>query len=167
MLDTLIEVEGEERGVAVHSLDWLAQRVRWHLDRAETLARVVLGLADDGSIIGHAIYRIESRDDDPYGLIATTYVVPEFRKLGVASSFLNEAHRWFCEQGVNTSSTWTSGTNSRLIALYQKHGYEVVDHGPNGVNGTPMVKLGIRMSQHESHPSVDVSHGHAVRCGSY
>ena len=55
MRATLIEVEGEETGITLYSLDWLRQRVRWHLDPACSLAAVLLAEETDGSIVGHSI----------------------------------------------------------------------------------------------------------------
>ena len=38
MRETLIEVLGEERGTALYSMDWLRNRVLWHLDPTQTSA---------------------------------------------------------------------------------------------------------------------------------
>ena len=42
MLETLVEVEGTERGLQVHSIEWLEQRVRWHLDAASVTGLVLV-----------------------------------------------------------------------------------------------------------------------------
>jgi GNAT superfamily N-acetyltransferase len=143
MRDTLIEVEGESRGTTMYSLQWLEDRLRWHLNPANTTAQVLVAISESGSIIGHTIYRIESQDLDSFGLISTTYVLPSARKSGLAASFLSRAHEWFKSHGISTSCTWTSSTNTPLIALYKKFGYEIVDEGPNDLTGTTMIKLGV------------------------
>ena len=142
MWDTLLEVEGPQRGAAIHAPSWLDERLRWHLDPARTTAKVLLAIGPEADIVGHAIFRIEARDSDAFGLVVTTYVVPSARQSGWAAKLLDQGHAWFRSQGVSRTCTWTSGTNTALIALYRKLGYDFVDHGPNGITGTPMVKLG-------------------------
>jgi len=132
MRATLIEVEGEDAGGTMYSMDWLRDRVRWHLDA-------------DGHIVGHTIYRIESDAGAlgaaPFGLISTTYVVPEARRLGVAQRLLTHAEAWFRERRVPLACTWTSETNSPLIGLYARNGYVEAERGPNQLTQTMMVRL--------------------------
>jgi hypothetical protein len=83
MRATLVEVEGEEAGGGMYSMDWLRDRVRWHLDGRA--AEVVVAEDPAGAIVGHTIYRIEAdADDAPFGLVSTTYVVPQARRRRVA-----------------------------------------------------------------------------------
>jgi GNAT superfamily N-acetyltransferase len=172
MRDTLIEVEGEEHGASMYSLEWLAERVRWHLDPSQTTARVMLAERDSTeetlhgprnstststgnashSIVGHCIVRVDGRAAPPagageaaIGLIVTTYVCPEFRRHGLAARFLQEAEQWVMAHGLSHLATWTSATNTPLIALYQRCGYAEVDSAPNDLTGTPMVMLGKRL----------------------
>ena len=42
MRQTLIEVEGEVRGADLYSMDWLRARVRWHLDKNQSTAAVLV-----------------------------------------------------------------------------------------------------------------------------
>jgi hypothetical protein len=56
MRATLIEVEGEALGASLHSLDWLRERVRWHLDHP--CAAVWLALQGE-AIVGHSLVRAE------------------------------------------------------------------------------------------------------------
>ena len=131
-----------------YSLQWLEDRLRWHLDPTLSCAQVLV--ATSGSeIVGHTIFRIEPPISNPFGLISTTYVLPSARKNGWAAKFLQHAHAWFVSKGARFSGTWTSATNQPLISLYQKCGYSVVEHGPNDLTGTPMVKLGLHLS-HEA-----------------
>ncbi len=62
MRQTLVEVEGEEAGMALYTMQWLRDRVRWHLDPASTTGRVFLAEGPGGQVLGHAIVRIEADD---------------------------------------------------------------------------------------------------------
>lgn len=143
MRATLVEVEGETAGGGMYTMAWLRDRVRWHLGRQD--AEVVAADPGDGAMIGHSIYRVEaavaSTATDPFGLISTTYVLPESRRLGVAQLLLEQAERWFVNKGLRTSCTWTSATNAPLIALYQRNGYAEAERGANALTHTMMVRL--------------------------
>ncbi|OWQ46176.1 hypothetical protein CDL60_16390 [Roseateles noduli] len=143
MRATLIEVEGEDAGGTMYSMDWLRDRVRWHLDGRA--AEVIVAEDAAGRILGHTIYRIESDagapSAAPFGLISTTYVVPEARRLGVAQRLLTHAEAWFREHRVPLACTWTSNTNSPLIGLYARNGYVEAERGPNQLTQTMMVRL--------------------------
>lgn len=153
MRATLIEVEGEAAGGAMYSMDWLRDRVRWHLDGRA--AEVVVAEDANGDIVGHTIYRIEPTPDAspakpadvPFGLISTTYVVPEARRLGVAQRLLAHAEAWFRERRVPLACTWTSETNSPLIRLYARNGYVEAERGPNQLTQTMMVRLAKPLSE--------------------
>lgn len=167
MRATLVEVEGEDAGGAMYSMDWLRERVRWHLDGRA--AEVVVAQDISGNIVGHTIYRVESEaatDPGPadtigetpraarFGLISTTYVLPEARRLGVAQRLLHRAEAWFVEQHALTSCTWTSATNTPLIALYAGNGYVEVERAPNQLTRTPMVRLAKPLTGERIDPSL-------------
>lgn len=152
MRATLIEVEGEDTGGTMYSMDWLRDRVRWHLDGRT--AEVVVAEDATGGIVGHTIYRIESDADAPhdasatapFGLISTTYVVPEARRLGVAQQLLAHAEAWFLARRVPLACTWTSEINRPLIGLYARNGYVEAERGPNQLTQTMMVRLARSLS---------------------
>lgn len=140
MRATLVEVEGEAAGGGMYSMDWLRDRVRWHLDGRA--AEVVIAEDPTGEIVGHTIYRIEAGPDDtPFGLVSTTYVVPQARRLGVAQQLLARAESWFRGHGLLQCCTWTSSTNAPLIALYARNGFVQVERALNELSRTPMVRL--------------------------
>ncbi len=143
MSATLIEVEGQ----ALYDIAWLRERVRWHLDAANTRARVVLGVDEDGTLVGHTIFRVE-RDEEGrhFGLVSTSYVIPTARRHGLAAMFLAEAEAWFRARKLPLAATWTSSTNAPLIALYARHGFAEDQRGPNDLTGTMMVRLAKRLS---------------------
>lgn len=142
MRQTLIEVEGEAIGHSLYTLDWLRNRVRWHLDAANCNGRVWLAIADGGEVAGHTIVRVEMDDAGRrFGLFSTSYVAPPWRRTGVAGRLLVQGEGWMREQGLAEASTWTSSTNRPLIALYGCHGYAEVERGTNEQTGTVMVRL--------------------------
>lgn len=142
MRATLIEVEGEATGTALYTLDWLRERVRWHLDPQQATAAVLLAEDPNREFLGHTIVRRErTNSGQPYGLISTTYVVPTARRLGVASALLLAGEAWFEAQGLHCFATWTSSTNTKLLRLYEKHGYTQTETHVHEITGTLMVKL--------------------------
>ena len=142
MRATLIEVEGEEAGTALYSMDWLRERVRWHLDADQVAACVLLAEGNMGLILGHTIVRREfEQDGREYGLVSTTYVLPESRRLGVAAALLQAGEEWMLSLGLGSSATWTSSTNLKLIRIYEKHGYRQTATHVHDTTGTLMVKL--------------------------
>lgn len=142
MRDTLIEVEGPANGVALYTMDWLRERVRWHLDPGKALAKVLLAVDEGGQIVGHTIVRRESTDAGAhFGLFSTTYVVPASRRFGIAQRLLEAGEEWMHQHALPVSATWTSSTNTPLIRLYARNGYAQVERHPHPVTGTLMVKL--------------------------
>lgn len=127
---TLIEVLGREIGGDMYSIDWLRARVRWHLDPAKCTGEVLVAEAT-GAIVGHTIVRLEPGEDGELtGLFSTIYVAPEERRRGIADALLRRGEAWFASQRMTTIGTSTSATNGKLIALFTKHGYEIVLHVP-------------------------------------
>ncbi|WP_269531451.1 GNAT family N-acetyltransferase [Chitinimonas sp. BJYL2] len=142
MRATLIEVEGEAAGTAMYSLDWLQDRVRFHLDGRAQAAQVLLAELPDGQIAGHTIVRVEQAGEaGHHGLFSTSYVAPEHRRGGIASALLGAGEDWLLSQHVPELATWTSATNHGLIALYARFGYAVTETHPHATTGTAMVRL--------------------------
>ena len=139
---TLMEVEGEAVGGSLYTLDWLRVRVRWHLDPAACTGEVFVAEAPGEGIVGHTIVRLEQDEGgDPFGLFSTTYVVPAWRRHGVAAALLDCGQAWLRGHGMSSISTWTSATNTPLIELYARHGYAEVERGDHPSTGTTMVRL--------------------------
>lgn len=134
---TLIEVLGEAEGGAMYSMEWLRDRVRWHLDSKQCLGGVFL-IESDGLVCGHTIVRVESEaDGTPVGLFSTIFVVPACRRLGFAETLLDEGEAWFRSHHLRRFATNTSATNDALIRLFEKRGYAIVLRVPE----TQMVRL--------------------------
>lgn len=143
MRATLVEVEGEEVGTALYTMDWLRARLRWHLDPAQASAAVLLVEDAAGTVLGHTIVRQETdaQDGSVYGLISTTYVEPAARRAGVAGTLLEAGEQWFRARGLARAATWTSAGNAKLIGLYEKHGYRRAATHVHDSTGTPMIQL--------------------------
>ncbi len=147
MLQTLIEVEGSDRGSSMYTMEWLVARVRWHLDGESCRGRVLLAEFPHKQVAGHTIVRLEPTESGQFGLVSTTYIDPAFRRTGLASAFLVYSERWFSEQSMPSCCTWTSSTNAPLIALYRRHGYSISDSGANDLTGTLMVRLSKQLTR--------------------
>lgn len=147
MRQTLVEVEGDKTGNSLYTMDWLKDRVRWHLDAAKSTGQVFLAENREGCITGHTIVRIESDEAGRrYGLFSTTFVEPESRKQAIAASLLDHGEKWMIEHEMPEAVTWTSASNMKLIRLYLKRGYAIVERHSHDITKTPMVKLAKALS---------------------
>jgi GNAT superfamily N-acetyltransferase len=146
---TLIEVEGEANGTALYTLDWLRERVRWHLDHQACTGAVLLVERNDGEVAGHTIVRVEHDEKgERFGLFSTTYVDPAQRGLRLADQLLQHGEQWMRAQGLDRAATWTSSTNVKLIKLYARHGYAEDQRGAHPQTGTVMVRLARLLQGH-------------------
>jgi len=117
---TLIEVLGEERGAAMYELDWLLDRVRFHLDPDRSNGCVFVAEDEMKKIAGHTIVRMESASE---GLFSTTYVAPEYRGRGVASALIAAGEEWLLNKGAKLIRTNTHPANTGLIQLFINRSY--------------------------------------------
>lgn len=140
MRATLIEVEGEAVGGSLYTMDWLRERVRWHLQHP--CAAIWLALRQ-GAIVGHSIVRMEAEGEGVlrYGLVSTTYVLPAARRQGVAQALLVHDEAWCRAQGLHEVRTWTGAFNTPLLRLYEQQGYAIGERVVHATTGTPMVCL--------------------------
>lgn len=159
---TLMEVVGSEQGQSMFSMDWLVDRVRWHLDASQCTGAVyVAERAEEGvgnahavvghagsttaghAIAGHTIVRVDQDEDGtPMGLFSTTYVAKSARRLGIADALLAKGESWMRDQGLDFAATHTSETNTPLIRLYEKHQYKIVLR----IAENKMIRLGKALS---------------------
>ena len=135
---TLMEVIDEERGKAMYGLEWLIDRVRWHLDARQCTGAVyVAERAND--VVGHTIVRVDQDEvSNPMGLFSTTYVAESARRIGIADALIAKGEGWMREQGMRVAATQTAETNTPLIRLYEKHQYSIILRIPE----SKMVRLG-------------------------
>lgn len=147
MRQTLIEVLGEERGTAMYSMDWLRDRVRFHLDPSLSDAKVFLWdacLAPASEspeirepITAHAIARVERTPEGvPFGYFSTVFVEPHSRRHGIARRLLEHVEAWFRAKELPKSVYNTAKDHVNLIALFKAHGYAITDEAPEMVQLT-------------------------------
>lgn len=143
---TLMEVLGAEEGAQLYTLDWLRERVRFHLDPDQCVAQVLLAESEEeddaastsaassleSKILGHAIVRVEPArgkavpsSPDEYGLMSTIYVPPDHRRQGIAEALLDAVETWVSARGLARCATNTGKHNLKLIQLMEKRGYEI------------------------------------------
>ena len=128
MRETLMEVLGEERGHSMYSMDWLKQRVLWHLDPANVVGQVFVAESRAGDIVGHTIVRLDHDDNDQeIGLFSTTFVEPTSRRFGVATLLLQQGEAWMRQHNMPEAVTYTDQDNVKLQNLYIRHGYTMSD----------------------------------------
>ncbi len=134
MRATLVEVVDPVEGQTLYTMDWLRQRVLWHLDPEACDGQVFVAEEDDGQIVGHTIVRREVTEDGrTFGLFSTFYVAPENRHQGLGSALLARGEAWMTERGLTEAATFTAATNHPLIALCQGHGYTLTPAPPEMV----------------------------------
>lgn len=123
MRQTLVEVLGEEKGGSMYTMDWLTERVRWHLDPKNTEGRVFLSENQEGEIIGHAIARIDFGSS--FGYFSTIFVEPSSRRHGIARILMMHVEEWFSKKGMPKVVYNTAENHVATIDLFKSHGYKI------------------------------------------
>lgn len=96
MQSTLIDVLGKRARVSLYTLDWLEDRVKWHLNPSQTRAKIFLSENFAKEITGQAIGRIEMGDDGiEFGYFSTIYIASEFQ----AGAGLQKNYSYKCISG--------------------------------------------------------------------
>jgi GNAT superfamily N-acetyltransferase len=127
MRQTLIEVLGEERGGNMYTMDWLVQRVEWHLNPESCTGHVFVA-QENKAIVGHTIVRLDKNaEEEPIGLFSTIYVIPEARASGIAKQLISQGEEWLAVHGMRTFTTYTDEGNTPLIKLFGAMGYAVAE----------------------------------------
>ncbi len=122
---TLIEVLGDEKGKSMYSMEWLVQRVLFHLS-AQTTGKVLVCEDSKHEICGHAIGRLERDENgDFYGFFSTIFVDSNSRRSGVATALMNALETWFRTFAVRKIVYNTAESNAKLIRLFESEGYAI------------------------------------------
>jgi hypothetical protein len=127
MRETLVEVLGEKVGGNMYTMDWLIQRVLWHLDPNQCVGQVFLSEDSEGHITGHTIVRIQLDEaGKEIGLFSTFFVEPGSRNQTIATSFVVHGEKWMMDHGMTTAVTYTAESNDKLKNLLVSLGYQIV-----------------------------------------
>ncbi len=144
MRQTLVEVISEEVGSSMYSMEWLIERVKFHLDPSKCDGQIFVAELSTGEIVGHTIVRVEKEsgeaigesgeeqtnnqqpttDNATFGLFSTFYVLPEHRGIGIASEFIETGESWMLSKNLAKARTYTAEDNEKLHRLMLRHGYE-------------------------------------------
>jgi len=131
MRRTLQHVLGDDAGAALYGLDWLEDRVRFHLDPTRCRGEVFLAFGSD-VLVGHCIVRVEATETASYGLFSTTWVEPGHRRAGIARALLDAGEAWLRAHGQSRLVTDTATDNLPLQELFMARGYRIVLHSEDG-----------------------------------
>lgn len=123
MRQTLVEVLGVDKGGSMYSMDWLVERVRWHLDPKNTDGRVFLSENNQGEVIGHAIARIDFGSS--VGYFSTIFVEPSSRRHGIAKYLIRHVESWFSRKGMPKVIYNTADNHAAVIGLFKSQGYSI------------------------------------------
>jgi ribosomal protein S18 acetylase RimI-like enzyme len=85
--------------------------------------RLAVAESDEGRLIGFIACRI----DGDVVWAESLYVVPEFRRKGVASKLYEYAEAIAEELGSDTVYNWVHPNNAAIIAFLRKRGYDVLN----------------------------------------
>jgi len=132
---TLIDVMGEEKGSDFYPSSFFKERLEWHLN-LEDKCGVLVCESEAKDILSHVIVRVEKDSDihyRPFGFFSTIYVVPKWRRKGIARLMINEVHKWCLERNLSKVTYSTAINNDGLLSLLKelkyvefKRAYEMV-----------------------------------------
>ncbi|MFT5683511.1 MAG: GNAT superfamily N-acetyltransferase [Myxococcota bacterium] len=124
ILETLPEARRDPSIMPNLSIESMAQMYRNDLGRTDR--RFWLAQDAEGRIIGHAIALMRTDDSGLlHGYSYTRYVLPIWRRHGIARLLLQGAKRWWWEQGALYVLAHTHTTNHALQQLFLSEGFVV------------------------------------------
>jgi ribosomal protein S18 acetylase RimI-like enzyme len=84
--------------------------------------------AGDGLLVGHAIGLMRTDDDGVrHGYSYTRYVLPRYRRRGIARQMLQHAKAWWHAQDVAYVLAHTHPSNTPLLNLFASEGFSVAE----------------------------------------
>lgn len=121
ILETLPQARRDPTLVPRSSVEEMAQMYTGGRDNPDHWYRVV---EFEGEVVGHAI-ALMRRDEQgtPHGYSYTRYILPEFRRRGLAGALLDAAIAWWRERGAAYVLANTHPTNRGLRALFGSRGF--------------------------------------------
>lgn len=104
-------------------MEWLRDRVLWHLDSKNTNGKVYV-VAAKGQVIAHAIARVD-QTPEVFGYFSTLFVEPSFRRTGLAKALVDHVERWFRSENMPFILYNTASSHHTLINLFEKKGFSI------------------------------------------
>jgi ribosomal protein S18 acetylase RimI-like enzyme len=132
VLETIPEFEGREDIARSHLSNFtLAQMTDMiRADLTDPAKRIMLAVADD-VIAGQALYSVKTdRAGTLYGFCFSRYVLPEYRRNGIAAKLLTDALEWFKREGARYVIAQTHVENIPLQHLFEAQGFTRSDPQP-------------------------------------
>ncbi len=90
-------------------------------------AKCLIALDSEAKIVGHSVVVVRHQDSEPYGYFWSRYVLPQYRRQGLARTFLQEALAWFQSQGAAWAEVHIHVENTSLRKLFESEGFAVAD----------------------------------------
>ena len=124
MLETIPELRSHVTDLPNFSIDEM--QAMYAQGQSNPQHRYLCAVDDAGMLCGHAIFQLKKDDaGQTYGYCYTRYVLPRYRRRGVAARLLDEALGWFGEAGAAYALAHTHATNEPLRALFECAGFVV------------------------------------------
>ncbi len=94
-------------------------------DYDDTSKRIMVAVVGD-EIAGQALYSVKTDTEGrTYGFCFSRYVVPAYRRMGIASLLLEQALDWFTYQNAEYVLAQTHVTNTPLQRLFTQFGFTI------------------------------------------
>ena len=91
--------------------------------------RYRVAVDDQDAPIGHAIALLRTdKDEVPFGYSYSRYVLPVWRRRGIARALLLDALQWWAAHDAAYVQAHTHPTNTPLLSLFQSEGFAVMEH---------------------------------------
>ena len=87
----------------------------------------LIALDKDAKIVGHSVVVLRHKEGQPYGYFWSRYVLPQYRRQGLARTFLKEALSWFQSQGASWAEVHIHVENGALRGMFESEGFSVID----------------------------------------
>lgn len=78
---------------------------------------------EDSKLVGYLVSRV----DDNTVWAESLFVLPEFRRKGIASALYGEAERLAAELGSDTVYNWIHPNNDTIVSFLKNRGYDVLN----------------------------------------
>ncbi len=127
LLHFLSRTYAELSGTA--SFDHLADTVERHFSAATPVWWVTPEATPDQAIAGLWLGNaIDQQQGDRHAYVLMLYVMPAYRRQGIATALLQTAQNWAQTRGDRQIGLQVFANNAAAIALYRKLGYEIHSH---------------------------------------